>query len=187
MAACICDDVLLWGRQNKSEITRDCWICKYLKDLPYADRSDCTSNSSGGSGSLFRILLFSNSHYAFVVFPPRRKDNSNSPASIRARQRLEIHRRESDKVKAQRDIKVYIQKKRRDEFASLREALYLVYTYQGPFLQNPGEKKKAAQYLRRMGFGAMFVRVTDHEVKWKWLEARVKESSDMTPSLSTPF
>ncbi|KAH9809797.1 hypothetical protein DFH28DRAFT_1086049 [Melampsora americana] len=167
MAACICDEVRLWGGRIGSEVNHgDCWICKYVVVLgPELNFNRASLNGSDATAE--------SSVNGFHV-TPKAKSSSNSPASIRERRRIEMYRRESDKLKAQRDIKVFIQNKRRNDFASLREALYLVYTYRGPFLQKPGDKKKAAQYLRRMGFGAMFVNITEHEVKWKWLEGKVK-------------
>ncbi|KAH9822986.1 hypothetical protein DFH28DRAFT_880479 [Melampsora americana] len=163
MEPCICDNVCLWGGRIGSEVQGDCWICKYLvipQNQPYADGSDCTSDSS-----VTRV-------------PVARKTTLHTPASIREHHRLESYWCETEKWKAQRELKVLIQNKRRNNFASLREALYLIHTYRGPFLQSPRDKRKAAQYLRRMGFGAMFVSIADHEVKWKWLEGMVRASDE---------
>ncbi|EGF98714.1 uncharacterized protein MELLADRAFT_73539 [Melampsora larici-populina 98AG31] len=172
MANCVCDDVRLWGVKSENEVIGECWVCKFLvpqlspRQVRYSNRQNrINRNENPGSNE-----SCTSSETWVGVLP---KADISSPGFIRERQRLEKYWRESERLNAQRSIKVSIQNKRHDDFASLREALYQVYQYRGPFLQRPGDKNKAVQYLRQNGFGAMFVRIVEHEVKWKWLHDRV--------------
>ncbi|KAH9808305.1 hypothetical protein DFH28DRAFT_936280 [Melampsora americana] len=96
-----------------------------------------------------------------------------SPRAQREVERLDeyIRLRES-KQQIRRIIKV-IQDKRRDEFRVLREALYQVYHYSGPYLQRPGEKEAAARLLRFGSLGKEFIQNFDNQAKWQWLQMRV--------------
>ncbi|KAH9807485.1 hypothetical protein DFH28DRAFT_915127 [Melampsora americana] len=181
----LCDDVTLWGVRTALELHEECLICKDYLPLcarPWALRSSRRQNrlsartvsSNNSSGVLTNVLA--------TVTGDAPKEITASPVAIRARHRLEEYHRQILLDKAQRQFKSVIQKKRREEFRHLREALYLVYIYKGPYLQRPGDKKKAAQYLRRHRFGEMFVNITEHEVKWKWLDHRVSNSDTLTSS-----
>ncbi|EGG12457.1 uncharacterized protein MELLADRAFT_101651 [Melampsora larici-populina 98AG31] len=114
--------------------------------------------------------------------------------------RLMTHRRKSQLDQAQRKVKASIQNKRRSEFRQLREALYLISTYSGPYLHSPEEKKKAAKYLRTQNLGAEFVEELDDNVRWEWLHSQegtlanyeIKKSMatlitlDQTTGIATP-
>ncbi|EGG00438.1 uncharacterized protein MELLADRAFT_67836 [Melampsora larici-populina 98AG31] len=158
MSACACDDVRLWGVRTALEVKGECWICKdYVpllspRQIRYSLRQDRLSNASNGS----------------------RSSVSNGSDNV-----IEIvYQLDYKRVKAQRNIKVLIENKLRDDRASIRDALYLIYTYNGPFLQKVGDKGKAADFLRREGLGAMFVKMEDQEVKWEWLQNRVNDGED---------
>ncbi|KAH9823938.1 hypothetical protein DFH28DRAFT_879601, partial [Melampsora americana] len=98
-----------------------------------------------------------------------------SPSSLRERERVHSYHRQSQLDQAHRNYKKYMQNKRRNEFQPLREALYLVSTYAGPFLQNPGDKKKAAHFLRSQSLGGMFVNLFDNDGRWQWLQSRISQ------------
>ncbi|KAH9810001.1 hypothetical protein DFH28DRAFT_933113 [Melampsora americana] len=151
----ICDDVHLWGVRHALDLHEDCALCKNYY-IPNKNRNVSSARMTG--------------------------DKTASPGTIRERRRLEAYHRQAHLDKARRDITALIQKKRREEFVALRQALYMVYTYSGPYLQKPGDKKKAAEYLRRQGFGQMFVEMFEEEVKWKWLDHRVKQTEILTGS-----
>ncbi|EGF98280.1 uncharacterized protein MELLADRAFT_69426 [Melampsora larici-populina 98AG31] len=115
-----------------------------------------------------------------LMHPP-----TSTPPSLRSQKRLGLnpqgqlmtHRRKSHLAQAQRTIKAAMQNKRRSEFRDLREALYLISTYSGPYLQSPDEKKKAARYLRTQNLGAEFVKELDDNVRWEWLNSQVDRQS----------
>ncbi|KAH9807876.1 hypothetical protein DFH28DRAFT_865246, partial [Melampsora americana] len=101
-----------------------------------------------------------------------------------------MYRRSAYLKRAEQGIKTLVQNKRRNEFRRLREALYLVYTYQGPFLQTKEQKRLASLYLRRKGLGEMFVKGFNSDIRWEWLSTRVKDISEQdityTPLHSLP-
>ncbi|KAH9823834.1 hypothetical protein DFH28DRAFT_879059, partial [Melampsora americana] len=88
--------------------------------------------------------------------------------------RLMEHHRKSHLDQAQKRITASIQDKRRSQLCQLREALYLIYTYSGPYLQLPGNKRKAARFLRSQDLAAEFVEKFDDDAKWEWLNNQVK-------------
>ncbi|KAH9822964.1 hypothetical protein DFH28DRAFT_1118304 [Melampsora americana] len=96
-----------------------------------------------------------------------------SPRAQREVERLDAYicLRES-KEQIRRIIRL-IQDKRRDEFRVLRDALYQVYHYAGPYLQRPGEKEAAAQLICVGSLGKEFVQQFDSQAKWQWLQLRV--------------
>ncbi|KAH9809280.1 hypothetical protein DFH28DRAFT_905732 [Melampsora americana] len=100
-----------------------------------------------------------------------------SQAQLR-RQKKE--RRENEKrhykemLKAERVIKLRNQSARQSAFRTLREALYLVSTYTGPYLQRPGDKKKAALFIRKNDLAGIWVsKFAAGDAKWKWLDQRI--------------
>ncbi|KAH9810734.1 hypothetical protein DFH28DRAFT_902184 [Melampsora americana] len=114
--------------------------------------------------------------------PP--SSRSRKPLRLNPHGQLMTHRRKSHLDQAQRKIKTSIQNKRRAEFRQLREALYLISTYSGPYLQSPEEKKKAARYLRTQNLGAEFAKELDDDVRWEWLNSQLismAKSTTKTP------
>ncbi|KAH9822513.1 hypothetical protein DFH28DRAFT_881767, partial [Melampsora americana] len=61
---------------------------------------------------------------------------------------------------------------------TLREALYLVSTYKGPYIQNRGDKKRAALFICQHNLGAIWVAAfAAGEAKWEWIDRRVASGS----------
>ncbi|EGF98867.1 uncharacterized protein MELLADRAFT_54115 [Melampsora larici-populina 98AG31] len=184
MSACACDDVRLWGVRTALEVKGECWICKdYVpllspRQIQYSLRQDRLYNASNGSrSSVSNGSGKSSFHLNHIKVAPKAKSTNHGNIRHRHRQ-LTVYQLKYKRVKAQRNIKVLIENKLRDDRASIREALYLVYTYNGPFLQKVGDKGKAGAFLRREGLGAMFVKMEDQEVKWEWLQNRVNDGED---------
>ncbi|KAH9809809.1 hypothetical protein DFH28DRAFT_904193, partial [Melampsora americana] len=96
-----------------------------------------------------------------------------SPRAQRERERLDKYLRLRESKQEIRRIMKVIQDKRREDFRVLREALYEVYFYTGPYLQKPGEKEAAAHLLRVGSLGKEFVYEFDNQAKWQWLQIRV--------------
>ncbi|KAH9820065.1 hypothetical protein DFH28DRAFT_886032 [Melampsora americana] len=119
---------------------------------------------------------------------------TTTPHSLQSRKSLGLnpqgqlmtHRRKSHLDQAQRTIKAARQNKRRSEFRHLREALYLISNYSGPYLQSPDKKRKAANYLRSQKLGAEFVNELDENIRWEWLNSQVANLSKLTSNPCTP-
>ncbi|KAH9807682.1 hypothetical protein DFH28DRAFT_921036 [Melampsora americana] len=105
------------------------------------------------------------------------QDNSGStntsPRAQREIARLAAYKLSQQSKQHMRRIIRVIQSKRRNEFRVLREALGQIVNYDGPYLQDPGEKEAAAHIIRMGGLGYEFVHVFDQEAKWAWLQIRV--------------
>ncbi|KAH9823212.1 hypothetical protein DFH28DRAFT_922119 [Melampsora americana] len=179
MSPHVCDMVSLWKVRNVVfEEDRDCWLCSdYYRQ---ATTSPLAGRDHRGGGISSSNSSTTDGIDSDAGVPARHVSNSNrrnpkllTPSSLRERQRIQAYNRQCHLDQAQRNIKKLIQNKRRDEFRTLREALYLVSTYSGPYLQNAGDKKKAALFLRRHALGGMFVHFFDDEVKWEWLQSRI--------------
>ncbi|KAH9816651.1 hypothetical protein DFH28DRAFT_925492 [Melampsora americana] len=179
----VCDDVLLWGVRTAAEAQEECIICvdyahiarsspRQMRYLCRQKRMHMLASDVSSASSASSVIGADIGH----------KEKTTSPGLIRERHRMEVYQRQVRQVKAQSEIKALIDNKRREDFVPLREALYLVYTYSGPYLQKPGDKKKAACFLRRKGYGAMFVKAFDDSVKWKWLESQVSGAEITTTS-----
>lgn len=104
---------------------------------------------------------------------PPAPGNNISPWAQRELERLDKYNWQRESRRSIRRIIKAIQDKRREEFRVLREALYQIYHYSGPYLQNHGEKAAAADLIRKGGLGAEFVHVFDNEAKWQWIQLRV--------------
>ncbi|KAH9820377.1 hypothetical protein DFH28DRAFT_1121576 [Melampsora americana] len=162
-----CDNVALWGVTAPHQ--EECWICRDYpchpcaspRTLRYLRRQKRTSvrGSSVYSGS--------GSDQSSDVSAKR------SAGVVRQRARLDEYNRQAQLAKAKRAIVVSIQNKRRDSFRGLREALVLVATYNGPFLQSKGDKARAALFLRNHGLARLFISNWAEDVKWQWIDNQV--------------
>ncbi|KAH9824746.1 hypothetical protein DFH28DRAFT_920752 [Melampsora americana] len=176
-----CDDLTLWCVRTALDLHTDCWICNHL---PHGHLSPRAMQYSRRQKRMYdmRSTTSRNGNSRSSVAGEATREITASPGLIQARLCLESYQRQWRLDKAQRDIKYIIQKKCCKDFIHLCQALYLVYTYKGPYLQNPGAKAKAAHYLRRQRLGEMFVNIFEHDVKWKWLDQRVSHSEIMNDS-----
>ncbi|KAH9807447.1 hypothetical protein DFH28DRAFT_1139235 [Melampsora americana] len=118
-----------------------------------------------------RAIRRNNSTPEGQASPPTGKNLS--PRVLREIQRMDQYNQSRQTKQSIRRIIKIIQDKRREEFRVLREALYQVYHYAGPYLQKPGDKAVAANLIRVGGLGAEFVGAFDNEAKWQWLQLRV--------------
>ncbi|EGF99123.1 uncharacterized protein MELLADRAFT_68816 [Melampsora larici-populina 98AG31] len=140
---------------------------RYVRHTSSSESSVEESNATPQNRQDARVGLIAE----YVNIP----DKTLSPCHLSELKRTRAYRRTSYLNRAEQDIKKLVQNKRREDFRALREALYLVYTYKGPFLQTKQEKTLAALYLRRKGLGKMFVNGFNNEIKWEWLSTRVKD------------
>ncbi|EGG04871.1 uncharacterized protein MELLADRAFT_64572 [Melampsora larici-populina 98AG31] len=97
-----------------------------------------------------------------------------SQSALRRQMRLQEANRQMELEKAKRILRLRNQSKRRSQFRVLREALYLLTTYEGPYLQNPGDKKRAALFIRKNNLAPLITAdFAIGEEKWEWMDRRV--------------
>ncbi|KAH9809227.1 hypothetical protein DFH28DRAFT_1086686 [Melampsora americana] len=102
---------------------------------------------------------------------------TTTPPSLQGQKsQLMTHRRRSHWDQAQRTIKEPMQNTRCSEFCHLREALYLISNYSGPYLKSPDKKRKAAKYLCTLSLN----------IRWEWLNSQVAKMPKFTFNLCTP-
>lgn len=140
----------------------DCWICS-----PFSSPNSTPATQT--------IQSHVDSHLDTPTSGPSSSQSQRGLGSNPCG-RLTEYRRKSYLDQAQKRLTSSIQNKRRSEFRQLREALYLLSNYAGPYLQSPGDKKKAAYYLRSHNLGVEFVNEFDNEVKWEWLNNQIVTS-----------
>ncbi|EGG09355.1 uncharacterized protein MELLADRAFT_61005 [Melampsora larici-populina 98AG31] len=105
--------------------------------------------------------------------PSPAREVNISPRAQREIERQEEYNRTRKSREALRRIIKTVQDKRREEFRVLRQALYQIYHYDGPFLKKPGEKAAAGRLIRTGGLASEFVNVFDDQAKWEYLQMRV--------------